>query len=295
MMHSVGYALLFLWVKAHALLPMRVLYVLSDVLCFIVYRVARYRLRVVRRNMKASFPDKAEKELRKLERDFYHHFADYIIETIKLAHISEKEIKRRAHVINPELLDQLTRESDGCIVGYMGHYGNWEWFTSSQLVFKNAILYQIYRPLKSRAVDRLYIYLRTRFGSKGIRKNDTVRDAITLHRAHVNGIVTFLSDQSPSRVNIHYWTMFLNQETPFYTGAERIAKKLDVPVVFLEVVKVKRGYYTLEVKLISRTPRETPEFWLTEQYVRLMEQSIMRNPAYWLWTHKRWKHRRMAE
>lgn len=128
----------------------------------------------------------------------------------------------------------------------MGHYGNWEWFSASSLVYTDSCLWQIYRPLNNKAVDRLFIYLRTRFGSYGMKKNDTVRDMMTLKKEGNNNIVIFIADQTPSKANLHYWTTFLNQDTAMLNGAERIARKLDLPVIFLDVQKVKRGYYTVE-------------------------------------------------
>ncbi|MDR1981376.1 MAG: lysophospholipid acyltransferase family protein [Tannerellaceae bacterium] len=295
MWNKLLYGILYVWVKAHALLPLSILYILSDMLYLLVYRVMRYRLGVVRRNMKASFPEKGEAELRRLERAFYHHFTDYIVETIKLAHISEEEILRRAKLKNPELLEELAAAGEAsCVVMCMGHYGNWEWFTSSSLLFSQTRLYQIYRPLKNKAFDRLFSFLRTRFGSDGIKKNDTIRDIVRLNREKIRSVIVFVADQTPSKANLHYWTTFLNQESAILTGPERIARKLNLPVVFLDMEKVKRGYYTVEAKLITKDARSTPDFWLTEQYARMMEQCILRNPAYWLWTHKRWKHKKQS-
>lgn len=274
------------------MLPMPVLYVLSDILYILIYRVMRYRLKVVRRNLEASFPDKSEIELRRLEREFYHHFADYIMETIKLAHISEEEVLRRAYIKNPELATQLQAEGQKTVMMLMGHYGNWEWFSSASMIFKDSRLWQIYRPLNNKAVDRLFIYLRTRFGSYGMKKNDTVRDMIQLKKEDSNNIVIFIADQTPSKANLHYWTTFLNQDTPILNGAERIARKLDLPVIFLDVQKVKRGFYTVEFKLMTAHAKQTAENEITESYARMTEKMILRNPAYWLWTHKRWKHKR---
>lgn len=273
------------------MLPFWALYILSDMLYVLAYKIVGYRLKVVRRNMQAAFPEKSVGELRQLERAFYHHFCDYVVETFKLSHISAEEIKKRAHLKNPEVLDLLSAGKHACVIGFMGHYGNWEWFTSSGMLFEPK-LYQIYRPLRSEPFDRLFIYLRTRFGSQGICKNDTVREVITLEKNHKRSVVIFIADQTPSKSNIHYWTTFLNQDSPFFTGGERLARKLDLPVVFMDVQKVKRGYYEVDIKVLTESAKDTPEFWLTEQYARLMEQSILRNPAYWLWTHKRWKHKR---
>lgn len=295
MWDKIQYALLYSWVKAHAVLPMRALYLLSDIFYFVTYKIVGYRIKVVRRNMKASFPEKTDAELRKLESDFYHHFSDYVVETIKLAHISHEEVQRRAFINNPELIDRLMDKGHTCFILLLGHYGNWEWYTASTSFFEDAEMHQIYRPLTNKAFDRLFIKLRTQFGSFGIKKNNTIRDIVRLKQDKTRSLAVFLADQTPSRANLHYWTQFLNQQTAILTGPERIARKQNLPVVYMDVQKVKRGYYTVDTRLITETPKETPEFWITEQYARLMEQSILRNPAYWLWTHKRWKYKKDEE
>ena len=175
MWDKIQYAFLYSWVKVHALLPMRALYVLSDILYVLIYKIAGYRVKVVRRNITASFPDKSKAELRQLERRFYHHFADYIVETIKLAHISLDEIQQRAYLRNPELVDQLMAKGHTCFILTMGHYGNWEWFSGSTTRFEDSRIYQIYRPLNNKAFDKLFANLRTQFGSFGIKKNDQVK------------------------------------------------------------------------------------------------------------------------
>lgn len=153
MWDKIQYAFLYSWVKVHALLPMRALYVLSDILYVLIYKIAGYRVKVVRRNITASFPDKSKAEWRQLERRFYHHFADYIVETIKLAHISLDEIQQRAYLKNPELVDQLMEKGHTCFILTMGHYGNWEWFSGSTTRFEDSRIYQIYRPLNNKAFD----------------------------------------------------------------------------------------------------------------------------------------------
>ena len=288
----IQYILIYGRIKIHALLPMRLLYVLSDFLYLIIYWVIRYRVPVVRKNLKSSFPDKSEEELKQLEKAFYHHFADYIVETLKLAHISLQELQERAYVQNPELIDKLMDNGHPCCLFLMGHYGNWEWYSGSTSRFKDARLYQIYRPLNNKAVDKIFIHLRTKFGSSGIPKNDTGREVVRLVRNKIRSGVVFLADQTPSPSNLHYWTNFLNQDTSVLTGAERLARKLNTPVVFLDVQMVKRGYYTLEIQLIAENPKETPENWITEEYARRLEKSILRKPEGWLWTHKRWKYKR---
>lgn len=291
-MEKIQYILLYSWVKVHAILPMQVLYVLSDILYLLVYYVVRYRLKVVRRNMKASFPDKTEGELLKIEREFYHHFCDYIVETLKLMHISEKELQRRAFVTNPEFINNLMDQGYSTFVVYMGHYGNWEWFSGSTSRFDRLKMYQIYRPLRNKAFDKLFINLRTKFGAFGMAKQEVVRDMVTLKQNKERALAIFLADQTPSKANIHYWSDFLNQESAIYTGPERIARKMNFPAVYMDIRMVKRGYYEGTFRMLAEKPKETPEFELTERYVRMMETTILRNPAYWLWSHKRWKYKR---
>jgi len=293
--NKILYIILFTWVKLHAMLPMSVLYVLSDIMYFSIYHIIRYRRKVVRNNIKNSFPDKTKEEIVRLERRFYHHFADYIVETIKLADISQDELLERADIRNPELIYDLLDKGHTCIIFSLGHYGNWEWFSGVSARFEGcATIYQIYRPLKNKAFDRLFIYLRTRFNSIGIKKNNTIRDMITLKRNKTHALVPFVADQTPSKTNLNYWTTFLNQDSAILTGPERIAKKLDIPVVFADTIKVKRGFYTVDIILLTDKPNETPEYYITDKYTELMEKSIMRDPAYWLWTHKRWKHKKQC-
>ena len=290
--NKILYAIVYSWAKVHALLPMRILYILSDILYFLIYYVIGYRIKVVRKNLSDSFPEKTDIELRRLERRFYHHFADYIVETIKLAHISLSELQQRGFIVNPEVLNDLLDKGHSCCMLLMGHYGNWEWLSGSTTRLKDCRMYQIYRPLNNQAIDKLFIYLRTKFGSFGIKKNDTLRDIIALKREGIRSLVIFLADQTPSPSNLHYWTTWLNQDTPMLTGPERIARKLNIPVIYLDVWQLRRGYYDATLHIISENPKDTPEFWITEKYARMMERSILRDPAYYLWTHKRWKHKK---
>jgi len=292
---KIVYGILFMWVKMHAILPLRILYILSDILYFFVYNIGKYRVRVVRQNLRESFPEKTPEELLKIEKEFYHHFCDYIVETIKLAHISFEEIRKRALLKNPELIDQLIDEGHSTIFLLMGHYGNWEWFSHcTGLLQPESKIYQIYRPLNNKAFDRLFIYLRTRFGSAGIKKHETARDIVRLKRDKKRAAVVFIQDQAPGGGD-HYWTNFLNHETAMFTGSERLARKMQIPVLFMDTQKIKRGYYQVDMILMTRAPQELPENQVTEEYTQYMERMIRRNPAYYLWTHKRWKHKRPQE
>ncbi|MDR2496804.1 MAG: lysophospholipid acyltransferase family protein [Tannerellaceae bacterium] len=289
-MSRIVYILLYVWIATCSRLPFWLLYFYSHSLYLIIYYVLGYRRRVVRANMAASFPDRSPMELRRMERAFYRHFADYIVETIKMAAISEEEIRRRMLFLNPQLVDGLMNSGHSCILMATGHFGNWEWCTAGGAFFEDARVWQIYRPLRSKAFDRLYIRLRTRFGAQGIKKNESLRSIIRLRQSGARSIIAVLADQTPSLHNINYRTRFLNRDTAFLDGIERIAKKLDLPVIYADVKQLRRGYYTVEFLEITSAPRQTPDFFITEKYARLMEQTILRNPSLWLWTHKRWKH-----
>ena len=292
--NKILYALLLTWTKIHAILPMRVLYLLSDILYLIIYHIVHYRRKVVRVNLRNSFPEKTKEELRRIERRFYRHFSDYIVETIKLAHISLKELLRRADILNPEMVYDLQKKGHNCMIMMLGHYGNWEWYTGSSAHFDGHFtIYPLYRPLKNKAFDQLFIYLRERFHAIGIKKKEAFRDLYRLKQDKTPALIPFIADQTPSKGNLHYWTNFLNQETAIISGAERIAAKLGIPVIFADIKKVKRGYYTVHLRLISENPKEEPEFRITELYARMTEEMILREPAYWLWTHRRWKHSRV--
>ncbi|MDR3339420.1 MAG: lysophospholipid acyltransferase family protein [Candidatus Symbiothrix sp.] len=292
MKSKIAYIFLYAWAKAHAWLPVSVLYILADILYVLVYKVMRYRVRMVRNNMKASFPQKTEAERKCLERGFYHYFSDYIVELLKQAHVSKEEMLARAHITNPELIDRLVDEGYTCIAVFLGHYGNWEWFPASNTVFRSACMYPIYRPLNNKAFDKLITNFRTRFGVHLIEKHSTSKSIIQLKLDKTPSMVFFLADQNPGRDYLEYWSTFLNRDTPVLTGPEKIARRLELPVVFADMTVVKRGQYSFAFKLLTKTPQSTPEFWVTETYIRLMEESILKNPSYWLWTHNRWKYKR---
>lgn len=287
-LYYIVYAVLYL----HALLPLRVLYIFANILYIPLYYIIRYRVTVVRKNLKNSFPDKNIKELRQIEKEFYHHFCDYFVETIKLLHITDSEIRERITFDNMDIVKDLMEDNKSCIM-FLGHYANWEWVPSITLEFSDGtLLGQIYRPLKNKAFDNIFLKLRSRFESVSIPKNNTLRSMIEFKKENKKVLIGFMSDQTPSVANIHYWTNFLNQETPVYTGVERIAKKTGFSVTYLDIIKTGRGKYKCYVKLITADPKNEPEFAITEKYIREMERTILRHPAYWLWTHKRWKHKR---
>lgn len=273
-----------------AWLPFRLLYSLGQILYLIIYHLVGYRKKVVRTNLGLAFPDKPETERLQIERQFYRFFADYIVETIKLLHISDEEMHRRMQFDNTELINRLTR-SGRSVVLLLGHYGNWEWVPSlTQWCDTTFIGAQIYRPLKNKWFDRLFLHLRKRFGSIGIPKNETLRALLQFKRNGQTFVTGFMADQTPSPANIHHWTTFFDRQTAVLTGYETIARKLDCAVVYLDVEIISRGHYKATFRLIEEHPQSSPDFSISDSYIRALEQTIRRTPYAWLWTHKRWKH-----
>lgn len=280
--------LLYYFLYASSLLPMWVHYAFSDFLYLVAYRLLHYRRDIVRKNIETSFPDKSEKELRKIERDFYHWFGDYIVETVKLLSISEKQLKRRMVFKGAEVVDQVVSEGQSCAV-YLGHYCNWEWITSLPLWVKNAQCGQIYHALENPDFDRLFLNLRQRWGAECIAMAETLRRIIQYRQQGKQVVIGYISDQTPFWNNIHHWLPFLNHDTPVLTGTERLARQTGHAVFYMNVRRIKRGYYEAEFQLITRKPKEMKEFEITDIYFQKLEESIVRDPACYLWTHNRWK------
>ena len=275
--------------KLKSLLPFSILYVLSDFTYLIVYYLIGYRKKVVRENLKRSFPDKTDRELLATEKKFYHHLCDLLFESMKMATISKEEMSRRMKILNYEPLLKHYDENKSVLL-ITSHYGNWEWTSSfSMYLPADKPMYQVYKQLKNKFFDRLIYNLRIRFGSVNVEVNELFDVLSSLKQQGKMGMIGLISDQSPSRKGIKYQSQFLNQRTPVITGTEIIAKKYDFPVYFVQIRRVKRGYYTCNPVPICLHPQESGKFEITEKYIRLLEQEIMAEPAYWLWSHRRWK------
>jgi KDO2-lipid IV(A) lauroyltransferase len=278
----------FCWLLA--LLPLRCLYLVSDLLYAVAYYIVRYRRKVVMENLRNSFPEKTEKERRQIARKFYRFLCDLAIETLKVANIDAPQIRSRIKYSNPEIFDDLYRKGKQ-ILFVTGHYGNWEWLATLEHTtpYHHATLY---KPLENKLFDKFLYDLRTKYGTDAIPATSAIR-AINDYRYEKRlTTLCFLSDQSPPRNAINYRTTFLNQETPVYTGVEVLAKRYNTAVMYYEIRRVKRGYYEVDVTLITENAAETAEMEITNAHVRLLEETIRRNPQYWLWSHRRWKHKR---
>lgn len=289
-----GYSLLYAVTYLHALLPFSVLYILSDILYFITYYLVRYRRKIVRKNLRSSFPEKSESKIIEIEKEFYRNLCDYYFETIKLLHISEDDMKKRMKFENPEIIDRLTASGNSCILS-QGHYANWEWVTSIILHMDESLkLGFLYKELHSKSFDQLFLKMRTVFGAVPLEKLSAFRRMVQFKQTNQTMLVGFLSDQRPPRNVNQYWTKFLNQDTNMQNGMERIAKHLGCSVVYLDIKKVKRGYYLGKIFVISPDASEEPENMIMERYVRRLEESVRRDPSLYLWSHNRWKFKKPA-
>jgi len=265
---------------------------MSGLLYVLVYYVVRYRRKVVTDNLRNSFPEKTERERQQIARKFYHFFCDLFIETIKLTNIDTPQIHRRIRYSNPEIFDDLYRKGKQ-IFFIPGHYGNWEWLATleSTIPYHHATLYH---PLKNKLFDKFFYDLRTKYGTDAFPSNSVIRSINQYRQENRMTAVCFLSDQSPPRNDTnHYWTTFLNQDTLVYLGVEKLARRYNAAVVYYEIRRVKRGYYEVDVTLITENAAETAEYVITNRHVQLLEETIRRNPQYWLWSHKRWKNKRV--
>ncbi len=272
-----------------SLLPFRVLYFLSDMLFFVLYYFVGYRKRVVLENLHNSFPEKSEKEINLIALLFYKHLCDIMVETIKSFTISDKSISKRMILLNPELLNKFFDDKKSIILAG-GHYNNWEWIATS---IDKQIKHQtigLYLPLSNLFFDMKMRESRSKFGLilASTRKVKTVFDE---YKNHLTATI-FAMDQSPGHPGKSYWLKFLNQDTPTLFGAEKYAKDYNYPVLYGTIHKVKRGHYTFQFSTITEHPRDTAHGYIIETVTKLIEEEIIREPQYWLWTHRRWKHKK---
>jgi Kdo2-lipid IVA lauroyltransferase/acyltransferase len=292
-MQAIGYYLFYgiNWIVT--LLPLPVLYILSDFLFLLLYYFPSYRKKVVKRNLKNAFPEKTEKELKCIEKKFYRHLADLFIETFKLTHMSKAGLLKRCTISNPEILDKLFEEKRDTIA-VLGHYNNWEWL----IIIPEFTKYKfttIYKPLQNKYFDRFINNLRSKYGTILCPMSFILREIINDRKNNINTLSAFIADQTPVKSEIKYWTTFLNQDTPVYMGSEKIASRYDMAVVFFNLQKIKRGYYNLTIELMFDHTAGLPEYLITETHVRRLEELIRQKPEYWIWSHNRWKHKKPVE
>jgi KDO2-lipid IV(A) lauroyltransferase len=282
-----------LFFKYFSKLPFFILYGISDFAFFIIYRVVGYRKKVVFENLCHSFPEKSEGEITQIAKGFYQHIADLFIEFLKGYSISKEEIQKRVQIVNLEVVKNYTDQQQSVII-VTGHIGNWEWLLHP-INLTGIPMDIVYQKLSSPLFDRLTLFIRSRFTiTPLIEKDDTLRK--TIERKDITRALVMGSDQSPTNWKTAYWTNFLNQDSGFFTGTERIARKFDYPVIFSEMRRIRRGYYEIEFTEIAKPDyKDLPAGEITEKFVRILEQSIHKHPADYLWSHRRWKHKRNEE
>lgn len=285
------YIIIYSFFYVISLFPLRFLYVISDLLSWLLHSVIGYRRRVVRENLVSSFPEMSENRIAAIERKFYSFLCDYVFETVKLATMSRAEVLRRLEVENIGLVnDAITRGRNVTLM--LGHYCNWEWVSSLPIRFvPGAAGAQVYHHLHNHAMDKAFFRLRTRFDSHNIEMADILRRLIEWKRQGIPSVTGFIADQCPG-LDIHLFVDFLNHDTGVYTGPERIARFLDAEVLFCHLSRPRRGYYRLRFVPVTVQPADEPTFDITRRYFEMLEANIREAPQYWLWSHRRWKRTR---
>lgn len=277
----------YLFLKPLSLLPLRILYLISNFLFVLNHYVIRYRKKLILKNIRNSFPEKDPKEHKKIARKFNRFFCDFIVESIRCFSMSADEAQNRCKIKNLEVLDDMYNQRKSIVLAF-GHYNNWEMVATAlggSLKHKTSA---IYKPLSNKFFDKKFRETRGQSGLKLIPKRES--KAFMLEKKDKAYLVGYGSDQCPNRKNKNlFWTKFLNQETAVMFGTEKYAVDYDYAVVFLNIERVKRGYYDVEFKIIEENPREAEYGSITKQHTKLLEDQIKENPQYWLWSHKRWK------
>lgn len=287
-MGAVGYYIALPFIYGLALLPFPLLYALSDVLFVLIYHVFGYRKAVVRANLRNSFPEKSDAERRTIERQFYRWFCDLVLETLKTLTISPAQVKERVAVEGEAVLKKHF-DAGRSVILVMGHWGNWELGGARFGQLGMHQLYVIYHPLQNKWFDGLVHHMRTRLGNKLYPMKDTLRGMVR-DRGSVTA-TAFIADQTPPPEGA-FWTTFLHQDTPVFFGTEKIAQKLGYPIIYVGVEYQRRGHYTMRFEELVADPRSTAEGEISMLHTRRLEADIHRKPAFWLWSHRRWKHRR---
>lgn len=294
-MKKIGFWLFLCFAYVNSIIPFGLLYLKSDFYCFLLYHVFRYRRKVVRDNLTRSFPEKTPKEIKKIEKRFYHNLVDLAAEMCKMLTLKPEQLAKRVTFTNPEMIQELYDQGKGVFLS-LPHSGNWEWLWKLQGTIASHTPYAIYKKLEDSYFDQFVFGLRTSHveDKEVMVENRNVRSVLERWKEHPCSVL-LLGDQSPRGAETDYWTEFLHRDTCWYTGLEVLARKLDYAVVYVEMDRVRRGHYQVSFKKICEAPNETEQGFILEQYVRHLERFIQCHPDNWLWSHRRWKHSRTQE
>lgn len=269
-----------------AILPFRVLYAFSDVFAFLMHHIVRYRYKVIEVNLRNAFPNKGSKEIKKIIHLYYRNLGDVFLESIKGYSVNTSEMLNRYYCLNPEVSNAFFAQGKDVIFA-MSHYGNWEWGTQVAAVYFNHSVISFYKPLSNKYIDRFIFQNR----NKHKMALESIYKTKFIFRSHSEKPKAYflLSDQSPSNRKTAYWVNFLNQDTACLHGIESYARLFNIPVVYLDVQRIRRGFYTVELDLICANPQETVTGEITQKYMQKLEGIITQRPEGWLWSHRRWK------
>lgn len=287
-MDRLAYVLVYTLSWLVAALPRRLMYLNSDVIAFILYHLVRYRRRDVEENLRYSFPEKTPRERRRIAKRFYRHLSDLIHESAFMMHASAKRILKHCQYVGAAAFEAAYDRGKSVVVA-AAHYNNWELLTTAAQACSLKML-SIYKPLHNKRIEQLITRSRERLGSEAIPMHRVLRRIVRSEKEHEPLLIGLISDQAPDDGGTYYRGEFLNQDTLVYKGVEDIAKRFDLPVFFSDMRRGRRrGDYVVHVREVTQTPRDTPDGWITAQHVAMLEQSIREEPAFWLWSHRRWK------
>jgi Kdo2-lipid IVA lauroyltransferase/acyltransferase len=270
-----------------ALLPPFMLYLTADLLWLVLMYLVRYRRSTITLNLRNAFPGHSDNDIAAIRKKFYRHLADLIVENAVIPFYPQKRLEHMFRFSDTELLHRYFNLQRNIIV-ITGHYNNWEWGAPFSYTFDYKIV-GVYKPLHNKYFDQLYLKARSRFGAHVVPMDTVARVLFDYQEKGIPTLTGMVGDQRPGKKRIRYWTMFMNQKTAVFTGTEKIATKIGAVVIFMKIRKNRRGIYTADFELVSDTSAPTKPNEITEKHTRILEKLILEEPAYWLWSHNRWK------
>lgn len=289
-MQLLVFFLLYPFIWFISILPFRILYLISDIVYILIYHIIGYRKKIVRHNLAIALPQLNAKERLVIEKKSYHHLCDMFLEMIKTMSLSEKEMDKRFTFTNLETLTHMENEGKS-IALMMAHYASYEWAISLNK-YSSLTSYAIYKKIANKHFDKLVKDIRLKFKALLITTSETIPTIEKNYRDKHLGLYGFASDQSPQLSKTHHWGTFMGIETPVHTGAEMLVKRFDMNVIFMKVKKIKRGYYQATFETMFDEPSTVPNYQISDEFLRRVEKQILEAPEYYLWTHKRWKHKK---